>query len=431
MADVVETRTGNSFLRGARALARQGGLARTYLSALSGSAGRLIFSLGYFVALANSLSLADFGLFATASAAGIMLARLFALGFSSALYRTATVRPNLVGTVTGGFLMFALVSLPPIAIAAAVVYHLFFHDLVRPDLFAGIILAEVLLWRLFEVSVVVNNGLGLYARASVLTILGTAVRCFYALAFMVFATPTLEEWVLVYLSANGTAAILGFVFFYPKQRVRLAPALYWRRLPDAAYVACAEVLFYLQMEMDKLLVLSIGGANLAGLYAILMRLVDLTALPIRTFSMMLVQKMMRAPAFLASIRFRVAIEVGIFAVSTLAFCALATILAIWPDALGQHVAFSASLAGFALLVPAMRNLVEYHAELLFARGQTLIRVFNLALLTGVKAVLLVSVLTWADDEVQMTEALNGVFAALYLSSVLLTYSAMRANPKRV
>lgn len=408
-----------------------GGLLRTYLAALSGSAGRLIFSLGYFVALANSLSLSDFGLFATASAAGLMLARLLAFGFSSALYRTATVRPSLVGTVTGGFLLFALLSLVPIGVAAAAVYHLFFLDLIRPELFAGIILAEVLLWRLFEVSVVVNNGLGLYARASVLTILGTAVRCFFALGFMAFAVPTLEEWVYVYLAANGTAAIIGFVFFYPRQRVRLAPRLYWRRMPDSAYVACAEVLFALQMEMDKLLVLSIGGANLAGLYAILMRLVDLTALPIRTFSMMLVQKLMRAPDFLARRGIRIGIEAGIFAVSTLAFCALALILVLWPDALGQKVAFSASLAVFALLVPAMRNLVEYHAELLFARGQTLVRVFNLALLTGVKAVLLVGVLNWADNEVQMVLALNGVFAALYLTSALLTYTVMRRDPKRI
>ena len=39
--------------------------------------------------------------------------------------------------------------------------------------------------------------------------------------------------------------------------------------------------------------------SLAGVYAIIMRLVDLTAIPIRTFTMMLVQKMMRTPATLA------------------------------------------------------------------------------------------------------------------------------------
>ena len=78
------------------------------------------------------------------------------------------------------------------------------------------------------------------------------------------------------------------------------------------------MLFYLQMELDKLLVLALGGAELAGIYAIIMRLVDLTAIPIRAFTMMLVQKMMRAPETLARLAVRAGIEAGIFAVSTLA-----------------------------------------------------------------------------------------------------------------
>src|SRR4051812_48681678 len=42
---------------------------KDYFSAISGSGGRLVFSLIYFIALANALSIPDFGLFATASAA--------------------------------------------------------------------------------------------------------------------------------------------------------------------------------------------------------------------------------------------------------------------------------------------------------------------------------------------------------------------------
>ena len=78
-------------------LAARRGLLKDYLSAISGSAGRLVFSLLYFIALANALSIADFGLFATASAAGVMLSRILAFGFVSSLYRIAAVRPRLIG----------------------------------------------------------------------------------------------------------------------------------------------------------------------------------------------------------------------------------------------------------------------------------------------------------------------------------------------
>ena len=185
------------------------------------------------------------------------------------------------------------------------------------------------------------------------------------------------------------------------------------------------MLFYLQMEFDKLVVLSLGGPHLAGVYAIIMRLVDLTAIPIRTFTMMLVQKMMRTPATLARAGTRAAIEGGVFAVSTLALGALALVLSVFPRLLGDNVSEAAPLVALALLVPGFRNLVEYQAELLFARGQTFVRAVNLALLAALKGGLLWLVLDRTAEISTMVLSLNPVFLILYLASTVLTYGAMR------
>ena len=82
-------------------------------------------------------------------------------------------------------------------------------------------------------------------------------------------------------------------------------------------------------------------------------------------------------------------------------------------------------------MPGLRNLVEYQAELLFGRGLMLIRAVNLALLAGVKAVLLAWLLGRVGSTHDLVLALNGVFAAIYLASALLTYSALRLPPKAV
>ncbi|MBL8583259.1 MAG: lipopolysaccharide biosynthesis protein, partial [Rhizobiaceae bacterium] len=277
-------------------------LLRDYFSAVSGSAGRLVFSLLYFVALANTLSIAEFGLFATASAAGVMLSRVLAFGFISTLYRVSTVRPQLIGAYTAGFLVMAVASLPVLAAASALTYAVFFAAEMGVRAFALVIVAEALLWRPFELVVIVNNGLGRFGRAALLVIAGTMLRAVAAVLFMASAAPSLESWVWFYLAANALSLLIALSTRYPRQRPRLRLELYWRRLPDALYIAGAEVLFYLQMEFDKLIVLSAGGPKLAGLYAIIMRLVDLTAIPIRTFTMMLVQRMMRTPELLASIK---------------------------------------------------------------------------------------------------------------------------------
>jgi O-antigen/teichoic acid export membrane protein len=402
-----------------------------YLTAVSGSAGRLVFSLVYFIALANTLSIADFGLFATASSAGVMLSRLLAFGFISALYRVATVKPRLIGTYSAGFLLLGILSLPLMAAAAYVVFLVFFGGELALSVFSLLVLAEALLWRPVEVVLIVNNGMGRYGRAAMMAIAGTALRALAALLFALQSRHDLGMWSLFYLGANAASLAGALILLYPRQRLRLDFRLYWRRLADSVYVAGAEVLFYLQMEFDKLLVLSFGGAELAGIYAIIMRLVDLTAIPIRTFTMMLVQKMMRAPELLKRMRLRLSIEAGVFAISTLALAVLGGLLHFFPTILGRNVAQAAPLVVLALLVPGLRNLVEYQAELLFARGQTFVRAVNLALLTGVKAVALVYVLTRVSGTHDMVLWLNAIFVVLFAASALLTHSALRLPAKTI
>ncbi|MET2828596.1 lipopolysaccharide biosynthesis protein [Mesorhizobium shangrilense] len=412
-------------------LAERRKLLLDYFSAISGAGGRLVFSLAYFIALANTLSISEFGMFATASAAGVMLSRILAFGFISALYRTATIRPKLIGTFTAGFLLLGVVSLPLLAAASYGVYLIFFASNVPLSVFAAIVFAEALLWRPVEVALIVNNGLGKFGRAALLTILATALRALGAVLFMFSAERTVGVWSWYYIGANAASLLLAFGLFYPRQRLRLRTELYLRRLADSIYVAGAEVLFYLQSEFDKLLVLAIGGPHLAGIYAIIMRLVDLTAIPIRTFSMMLVQRMMRAPDLLSRLTVKSGIEGGVFLVSTSSLLALGIVLHFFPNALGKNVSEAAPLVALAICVPGLRNLVEYQAELLFARGQTLVRAINLGLLAGLKAVLLTYVLTTISDTSNLVLSLNVVFLLMYLASALLTYSAMRKPAKPV
>jgi O-antigen/teichoic acid export membrane protein len=404
---------------------------RDYAVAISGNAGRLVFSLIYFVALANTLSVAEFGLFATASAAGVLLSRILSFGFISVLYRMATIRPRLLGVYTGGFIALSALSLPVLAAAAAIVYLAAFAGQVAPSTFALIIAAEALLWRPNEAVMIVNNGLGRFGRTTVLVILAMLLRSLAALSLAFLPAADLALWSWLYLAANLVSLAIGVVFFYPRQRLRFDRRLYASRIPHSLAVAGAEILFYLQMEFDKLLVLTFGGAHLAGIYAIIMRLIDLTAIPIRTFTMMLVQKIMKTPDMLRRFSLTAGIEAGVFLVSTVAIAALAILLHFFPDALGRNVAEAAPLLWLAMLVPGFRNLVEYQAELLFARGQVKIRALNLALLAGAKAVLLVWLLSMVVETAALVAWLNAAFAVLYVASLLLTYSALRLPWKPV
>jgi O-antigen/teichoic acid export membrane protein len=396
-----------------------------YLTILSGSAGRLVISLVYFLIVANTLTLGEFGIFATASASGIILSRLLAFGFVSPVYRIATVKPRLLGAYLGGFAGLALASLPVIALAAGGVYALLFHGKVAPLPFALVVVAEVLGWRLVEVVAIVNNGLRRFREAALLVILGSALRTLAAIAFYLHGQSTLTAWTFAYLGATLLAALIAFAAFMPKARWQFVPELYPRRMADALSAGTADVLFYVQAELDKLLMLAFAGERIAGLYAIAMRVIDLTAMPVRSFNQMLVQKIMQERGFGGSLGRRALVELGIALVSIAGLVAIMLLLVPFPRALGGNVAQASHLFLPMLLVPAFRNLVEYHAELLYARERTGTRILLLCAVGGLKAALIAWVMTRYLDGQTWALWLNGVFGLVYLMSAGSTYGLLR------
>lgn len=404
---------------------------RAYISMTGGSAGRLVLSLVYFISVANTLPIDQFGLFATASAAGIILSRGLAFGFMSPLYRVATVKPHLIGTYSLGFLAGAAVSLPLLVPFGALIYWLTFSGDMSPTVFVTFMLSEVIFWRGFETVVIVLNGTGRFGAGAWLVIIGTGLRTLAALAFSLSATHDLAGWSLHYLAANIASLAVGLIAFYPRVRLRWRPELYLRRWKDSVTVAGAEVLFYVQSEFDKIVVLAIGGPAVSGLYAILMRLADLTALPVRSFNTLLVQRIMRAPQTIASWRTRLLIEAGVFGVSLAAIASMAIYLHIFPAGLGRNVAEASPYVALILLVPAFRNLVEYQSELLYATGRTARRMVNLVFAGGAKIGLLALLLSASSDVATWAPALNGLYGAVYALSFLLTYEALRRPVRRV
>lgn len=401
-----------------------------YLTILSGSAGRLVISLVYFLIVANTLTLGAFGLFATASSTGLILSRLLAFGFISPLYRVATVKPRLLGAYLAGFAGLALLSLPLIAAVAALVYLLLFADRLAALPFAIIIAAEVVCWRLVEVVAIVNNGLRRFRQAALLVIIGSALRTLAALLFVAIGRASIEAWSFAYGAATLASALIALAFFLPATRWRFVRSLYPRRMADAVFAGAADIVFYVQSELDKLLVLGLAGERTAGLYAIALRVIDLTAMPVRSFNQMLVQKIMKDRG-LGRLRRLAGYEIGIALVSVAGLAAVIVALQPFPGLLGRNVSEAAYLFAPMLLVPAFRNLVEYHAELLYARERAGLRIALLCLLTALKATLISAVMTRFGAGDAWASWMNLVFGLVYLVSAGFTYGLLaRAGPAR-
>ena len=388
---------------------------------LAGEAGRLLFSLVYFVTLAKVLPLDQFGIFASASAVGVVLARVSAFGFNSPLYRIATTKPSLLGSYTAGYLCAVLLTLPIVLAAIWGIHATLYGSLIALSTFALIVLTEAVLWRTLEVNITVQHGLDRFGVASGMAIAGGGAKAAAALWFAASGEPDLERWAVINAVAVGVTAAIGTLLFWPRRRLSWHPRGWLGRVRDAMGVSGAEALFYVQSDLDRLLVLKLGGEALAGLYAIVMRLADLTAMPMRAANVMLVQWIMRGRRSGTTVSKRVLVEIAIAATSAAALGAMAVALHVLPEWFGPSIALAATVLGLMLAVPAFRNLLEYHTELLYAHEAMATRVALLAVLTVAKALGLWWVLSEAGDFATVALRLNLAFAILWVLSALVTY----------
>jgi O-antigen/teichoic acid export membrane protein len=403
---------------------------REFALILGGSVGRLAVSLAFFLVAANVLSLGDFGLYATASACGIILARVAAFGFISPLFRAATVRRRLTGTYLAGYLLLFAASLPLVALLAFGAHALIFSAM--PLLaFLLVVAAEVVGWRLLETVSTINNGWRAFGRASAVVIVGTAIRTGAALAFWLAGWNSLTAWAWTYFAANMAAAIMAFAFFLPGVRLRLRPALYARRMRDAMAAAAADLTFYLQAELDKAVVLTAAGPRAAGAYAIAMRIIDLTAVPVRAYNQLAMQKVMTDRGHRLGLWGRVGTEAAIAAISTCAIVGVIVLFWIRPDALGRNVQTASALFLPLLAVPALRNLIEYHAELLYGVGRTGVRAGVLALIAILKASMLHAAIATAGAADGWLTSVNWIFLAAYALSAVVAYQFVRRPLRNV
>jgi O-antigen/teichoic acid export membrane protein len=400
-----------------------------YLTITSGVFGRLVISVVYFLIVANVLTLGEFGIFASASAVGLVLSRLMAFGFISPVYRIATVKPRLLGVYVAGLFAFAVVSLPFILAAAVAVHALVFTGRIDLGWFLAIIACEVIGWRVVEYVVIQLNGLSRFGRAATLVIIGSGIRTLAAIAFFLLPWRGLEIWIIFYALANAVTLVVALVTFAPRPRLRFAWRLYPRRMRDAVTAALSELTFYVQSELDKLLVLTMTGDRTAGLYAIAMRLIDLTAVPIRSFNQMLVQRMMKDGAVIGGFSRRAVIEGLIAIVSTAGMLAFIILLWMHPGLLGRNIEQVAPYLLLMLAIPALRNLVEYQGELLYARERVVTRATLLAVLAALKLSLMTALLTQIRDFEVWALPLTGVFLLVYAVSTAVTYRAL-ARPER-
>jgi O-antigen/teichoic acid export membrane protein len=392
-----------------------------YLKVTSGSVGRGAINAVYFLLLANTLTLGDFGVFATASAIGIVVSTFAGFGFGPILFRAATVRRHVVAWYMGAAYLWFALSLVPCLIVGLAIWPLAFSTHLTLAAFAAILVAEIAVWRLIDMIAHLNNGLGRYMHGALGPIVTASCRLVGVLLFWTAGAHDLEVWAMVYLAATAVALLAYAALSHPRIRPRLKAAVTLGHLPAALKAAMADLVSQGQADLDKVAVMLLAGDHAAGIYAIAMRLIDLTALPIRSFYILLVQRILRTPIAAFDFLRSLMVEAGIAAVSIAGFLGLMAIYLVAPRLLGANVVEAAPLFTALLAAPVFKNLIEYHSEILFAVKSYSARVVHAVLILAVKLSLVVALALQVADPLAWGLPVSLLLGVCYLLSITFAY----------
>lgn len=396
----------------------------SYCQVLAGTVGRLGLQAVYFFVLANTLSLHDMGVFASTSAAGVMIGCFSGFGFSSYAFRASAGRRRLLGPYMAVFYACWLASVPLGLLVSLPFYYGIFRDSIALPAFLMILVVEIAFWRLIELIHQINNGLGRYTAASLVITIAAATRALAAVVFALAGGGPDETWAVYYLVANGAAMAVVWTLYRPRVRLRWRTALFVGRLKRALLFAVSYFAFNAQSEIDKVIMLSLADERVAGIYAISMRLIDFTTVPFRTFYVLYSRKLIREGEPVDILARGLRLEAVIAVLSSLGYAALIALLWLKPGLLGPNVTVAMTLFGVLFAVPAFKNLLEFHAELFFAYERMTARAVvstSLVVLKGAGLALLLlangALEAWAPW-------LNALYGALYLVSVVAVYRAV-------
>lgn len=387
-----------------------------YLQLLGGSGGRIVSQILYFWLLVQSLSLAEYGVFASAIAISLILGTGGAFGFCAPLFRGATARRRLLGHYLGGLCAWVAVETPIILAAGAMAHTAFFDRYLSLPAFLAIVFAEAVLFRLVDACYQVNIARGRYARGAIVGVVGTGFRALAALGFALFGDGSLEEWIIWYVTANvvATAFVLGA--FLPRAKIRFDSRLFVGRLPEAFSFAAVGTIQALQTELDKLVILGLTDETSAGIYALSMRLIEIAVVPLRTIFPIYVKALIRRRERLRDWAANLRVEATLAAAALGAYALLVGAALSAPDLVGDNIVAAVGLFGGLFLVVPARVLTQFHMEIFFAANR-LSEFFGMSLaMITMKTAAIAAIATAIPAIADWSLPLNLVFASLYAAS---------------
>jgi O-antigen/teichoic acid export membrane protein len=394
--------------------------------------GRVITQAIYFVVIARTLGISEFGALAAAIALVSILVPYAAWGSGNLLVMGVSRDPSSFSRHFGNALLFiggSCFVLVPLAVGAAAL----FIPQVPAEAVLFFAVADLCFARVADIGSMAFQALDEFGWMAALSLLAPSVRCVAAIIFAVAATShSLVVWASLYLVGSAVAGLTAYVIVWrrlgpPRAQPRLIPG----ELKIGGYFAVSLSASSIYGDIDKTMLARLGTLSATGVYAAADRAVGMAFLPIGALLAAAYARFFRAGV--GGMRGSVAyawrltpIAVGYGAVAGVVIYVLAPLA---PHILGSDFEDSVAALRWLAPIPVLSALYYLPADALTgANGQgirTLLQLIAAGLNVGLN-LLLIPDHSWRGAAWSTLISLAFLAVSLWTAALLLRRSADRA-----
>jgi O-antigen/teichoic acid export membrane protein len=257
-------------------------LARNTGWMLLGHGARLIIQAGYFIIIARSLGVQQYGAFAAVTAMVAIFSPFVALGSGSLMIKNVARNRELLDEYFGnGVLMTLMTGLTGVAIVI-IICRWTLPSSIGMAIIVMIALADLVCYRLIFMAAWAFQSVEMLGRTAQLYVLVSAARLIgITVTVAVVPHPTAELWSFVYAGSTALATAISLLRCTALVKsFKLAPHRIKGELLEGLYFSGAESARTIYNDVDKTMLARLSTLDANGIYSAAYRLIDVAFLPV-------------------------------------------------------------------------------------------------------------------------------------------------------
>jgi len=263
---------------------RESTLARNTVWMFLGQGLRIIVQAGYFIIIARSLGVQQYGAFMAVAATVGIIAPFIGIGSDKLIVKNVVRDRALLDVYFGNGVLMTLASGLAGVGFAVLICNRILPSSIPVDIILMVAIADLICYRLMDLAAAAFQSVEKLGITALITVLVSAARFLgIAVTALLLRHPTAEQWSFVYAGSTVVALVISLLWtMFLVKSFQVAPRRIRGELVEGFYFATGQSAQSVYNDVDKTMLASLSTLGANGIYAAAYRLIDVSFTPVRS-----------------------------------------------------------------------------------------------------------------------------------------------------